>query len=239
MIDKILMLKDLSIIDPMTKHLRGMAVRNSSNKNDDRNEAIEKVLEELVNIDKELEETYFHDTKRRLSFDKLDRLLNSCDKDICPHINPKDHLFLIDISAACYIRERAYYYSIDKIGFDDSDRYRMAENRLMKVFKCPVVNPELDSSLFEKDCATTKIQHHINECARKRKAYWRFMTRRDSGNKDGTAKNDYCDACGILDSTCGSKKSAFNMKNKGFWLDNLDIINGVDLFRYCLFRSKP
>ena len=213
-------------------------MRNNSNGNHVLNKVLEKVAEELEMLDEVEQINAYHDTKRRLSFDKLDNLLNACNKGICPKLNPEDHMYLIDISAACYIHERAYYYSLDKIGIDDTDRYHLAEKRLKKVFDCPVINPELDSSLFETDCASLAKIYRCDVSAKKRKAYWRFLARQATGEKVGNAESDYCGACNILDSACDSGKKATILKNKDFWLKNLDIINGIDLFRYCLFRSN-
>ncbi len=198
------------------------------------NEVLLQVQRELERLDKKQQTDAYHDAKRRLSFDTLDRLLDSCERGFCPCLNPEEHELLIDISAEGYILERAYFYSNDNIGTDNEDRYYMARNRIMGVFDCQVDEPKLGFSLFKKDCCEIEKSQYCGNGAKKRKAYWRYLARNVDVSKDSSAKNDFCDACGMLDSLCKSGKK----RTKQLWKNNLDIINGIDLFRYCLFRSK-
>jgi hypothetical protein len=49
---------------------------------------------------------------------------------------------------------------------------------------------------------------------------------------------DFCGACGFLGELCGGEKDEVGQPpDPTHWTDNLDIVSGVDLFRFCLMRK--
>jgi hypothetical protein len=178
-----------------------------------------------------------HNLKRIISFEILDSFLDCCKDGVCPHFDKEFHNFLIDISVHGYYQERAYYYGKDQIGHDNDDRYFLAVNKVDTVFRCQQV-PEFDDDLFEQDLKELESGETANG-ARHRKAFWRFMERDHSG-KPGDPVSDFCGCEDFIDRfVCGSVPVAATVDEcKRMWKQSLDVVNGVDLYRFCRIRKQ-
>lgn len=199
--------------------------------------SIDDFRREMESIDKSFHAGEYHNLKRRISFEILDRCLESCVKEHCPQISKDDHYFLIDISVNCYIDERSYFYSIDEIGIDDNDRYLMAKKRIEHVFTCSQ-RCKLSKDIIEYDVKTLSA-NEVRNSAVKRKAFWVYLTEINKCHlTDYNIAQDFIRERDKLN-LCNNSNSAYTVEElRKFWNDKLYIINGVDLFSYCFLRNR-
>lgn len=187
--------------------------------------------EEFEKINKDVDTDFKHDFKRRLSFDKLDQMIDGCFEGKCPEITDECHYLLVDISLEGYIQERAYYYSIDKIWANDEERYNKSKDRINKVLKC------------DKQCGIDKgvIDLGFNDLkqnqdsAKRRKAFWSYLSRK---NQDKHA--DYLESSGLVDkfSDAFNQPEFINSIRQEQWPKQAHLINGFELFSLCLLRDR-
>jgi hypothetical protein len=176
-----------------------------------------------------------HDFKRRIGFEILDGLLRECSEGRCPNFDPAYHKCLIDVSIEGYILKRAYYYSADEEEKSETDDYYRAVSRIRQVFSCPSM-PMLSDELFEIDSNDLHDNPEHHRGAERRKAFWRYLSRRDlAHNNNGDHRTDYCDSCGFLGVITSNDSDKLN---KSFYEDHIDMVNGLDLFRFCIARAK-
>ncbi len=184
-----------------------------------------------------------HRQKRIYSFLVLDRLLDCCQKGVCPPLREDEHRFLIDISLQGYIQQRAYYYSVDGIGVDDDDRYNMAKRRIEQVLLRCEVDPNFKDTLFKRDYDLVR-EGETTHAATRRKAYWQFMHREYLG-EDGDAYFDWNAAEVFFQKMYEDKMEEDGGREitldecRRLWLEHLDKANGVDLYRFCCTRKPP
>jgi hypothetical protein len=192
-------------------------------------EQIDKILDRL-------EQDKVHGCKRIFSFEVLDRYLDCCQNGICPQIDQAHHNFLIDISVSGYFKQRAYYYSKDQIGKDNDDRYYMAVNKVETVFECKT-DPDLNDDLFEQDLKELKSGEKAAG-ARRRKAFWRYMER-TYNRKPGDPVSDFFNSKAFIDKViCNSSlENATLDEYMRQCKQSLDVVNGVDLYRFCHVRK--
>ncbi len=222
--------------DEQKKAIRQQAHERLENLRRKTDENIDKILDRL-------EQDKVHGRKRIFSFEVLDGYLDCCQNGICPQIEQSHHKFLIDISVRGYFKERAYYYSKDQIGQNDDDRFFMAVNKFKTVVECKA-DPDLNDALFEQDLKELK-SGETAAGARRRKAFWRYMER--TYNKEpGDPVSDFCNSekfidkvvCNslpedaILDEYMQKWKQSLDVEN-----GDLDVVNGVDLYRFCHVRK--
>jgi hypothetical protein len=175
-----------------------------------------------------------HDFKRRISFEILDGLLHSCNEGNCPVLDPAYHKCLIDISAEGYILKRAYYYSANEGTESEKEDYYKAISRIERIFSCPLT-PKLDAELFEIDNNDLQGNQDHQRGAERRKAFWRHLARKKSASIYGDHYSDYCDSCEFLKIVTSDDSAKLN---KAFYEDNIDMVNGLDLFRFCIARGN-
>jgi hypothetical protein len=197
---------------------------------------IAEIVDEILADEDQLEkEDTCHDFKRRISFVIMDLLLQECSEGKCPSLDPAYHKCLIDISAEGYVRERAYYYFEDE-GKNNTEKedYHRALSRIQKVLSCALM-PKLNDELFEID----NIDLHDNlahrEGAERRKAYWRYISRLENSLKNGDQYTDYCESCSLLDAIESNSPARLT---KAYYETHIDMINGLDLFRFCFARAN-
>jgi hypothetical protein len=190
----------------------------------------------LAATDQGVKDDACHDFKRRISFEILDGLLEKCSQGKCPVLDPAYHKCLIDISSEGYIRKRAYYYSDNKEASskekEDEDYYR-AESRIQQIFSCPLA-PKLNDELFEIDKNDLNNNPEHRRGAKRRKAFWRYLSR-ELAHKCGNHNTDYFDSCDFLKVI--TSDDPVNL-DKTFYKDRLDMVSGLDLFRFCLARAN-
>jgi hypothetical protein len=194
--------------------------------------------EQLKGINQCLDNDYFHDKKRILSFEYFDKLIEGCQKNICPTIDIDMWYHLIDISMENYINQRAYFYSIDNIGSDDNNRYYISNNRIEKIFNCERVT-NLKKEIFNFDINQTQRNLCISEGIRKRKAYWTYLKYKPDNN----IGEDYFNACYFIEKIYIIYHKNTFLENdlnytKNLLRRNLHIANGIDLFRFCIIKEK-
>ncbi|MGD9170159.1 MAG: hypothetical protein PVI97_08870 [Candidatus Thiodiazotropha sp.] len=194
-------------------------------------EIVDKILDDENQREKD---DACHDLKRRISFEIMDRLLQECSEGKCPMLNPAYHKCLIDISAEGYVRERAYYYSKDE-GENNTEKYYFkALSRIQKVLSCALM-PKLNDELFEIDNLDLHGNLDHRKGAERRKAYWRYKSRQESSHKDGDQYTDFCESCSLLDAIETNSSAKLN---KAYYEKHIDMINGLDLFRFCFARAN-
>jgi hypothetical protein len=175
-----------------------------------------------------------HSLKRRLSFEILDGLLKDCANNTCPFLDLEYHNYLIDISAEGYILERAYYYSADKEKKDEKESYFSADSRIRKIFSCSISTPKLNDKLFKIDNEDLDTNQNHQQGAINRKAYWRSLSRKKQ-RRDGDPNTDYSDSCDFVKKITSNDPTTLN---ELFFTDYIDMVNGVDLFRFCFMRAN-
>jgi hypothetical protein len=190
-------------------------------------------------------EDMYQSCKRIISFKIFDTLLDSCMAAICPKIIPYFHQYLTDISVEGYIRERAYLYYMDGIGKDDKERYFLAAQRGARMFECPVKKPTLDKEVFEIESNSFNVQANYDGAIR-RKAFWRYMSRKTAGSEDDPI-NNHVIANEFVYSMKGFYAKTKYVEDKidlekiqrlrGLLEENLNIANALDMYKYCYFRQ--
>lgn len=202
-------------------------------------ERIENLVDSILNayrLDK------YHDIKRALSFEFLDMLIEECNNGSCPAYSLDEDSWkaiwycLIDISVEGYINQRAYFYSRDKIGIDDIHRFDVAKSRIDKILNCEG-NFILPKHMFSFD-NTALRDPHIYGRAKERKAYWASMKHNPKNKLDSF--RDYTSACELLktiDNLFHERMHYPKEKLKNLWGENFHIINGVELYKYCILRQ--
>jgi len=187
--------------------------------------------QEVDEIAKQCDDDFFHSLKRRKSFDLLDGYLDLCCQGKCPDIKEIDIYHLVDISIEGYIKDRAYYYTVPKdqiIGKDDNDRYYMAWNKLRKVYNCSCL-ATIDRSIFLAD--TNEVEVIFREQARKRKAYWSYLS-----NAASDHVCNYCKSCEFVEKQ--KEKESNPDAYRQLILENQNKANAIDLFRLCHIRRN-
>lgn len=179
----------------------------------------------LIVIEREKRYNEWHETKRCYSFHLFDHILSCCERGICYEINDRQHYYLVDISIDGYVNNRAYYYSIDKIGIDDNDRHLMAINKINNVFNC-TKRCFFDTSIFDNDL--NQIEFFHRNSVRNRKSYWTYMA-----NKNGDPVDIFCKTCDFLERQKLYIDSGNRDSYKKLLLDNRDKSSAFDLFRLC------
>jgi len=173
-----------------------------------------------------------HSLKRMLSFALLDGLLDSCMGAECPKLNPDMHYYLINISAEGYILEETYHLSIEGVLPSERDRYSLARERVTRMFTCPVMQPSLDSKIFELD----KVELMKNmEAATRRKAYWRYLS-----NRDEDAAANYFAAARLLEDiqhyeALGGSTDVCSLIE--MFARNLSVVSASELYKICYIRQ--
>jgi hypothetical protein len=215
--------------------------KNNRTKSEQTNEYLEQLRKKtydnaIDDIMAHLEMDKIHGCKRIYSFEVLDGFLDCCKDGVCPLLDHKHHKFLIDISVHGYYKERAYYYSLDQIGVDNDDRYLMAVNKVDTVFKCRA-NPELNDRLFEQDLKELE-GGETGEGARRRKAFWRYLERIDKSMQGDPDSDFYSSVEFIRDVVCNPPPVNITIdKYKQKWKQSLDVVSGLDLYRFCHNRK--
>jgi len=174
-----------------------------------------------------------HELKRIASFEILDKLLNSCESNICPNFNEKDHYLLIDISISKYISDRAYFWGEKNEYSCDRDRQIKARERIEKVFQCKNICPKSADNLIIND--DKDLLNNINlDCSKKRKAFWSFLS-----DRNRSAIANYHIASNFLANIQNGSLEKIVSKSieENILLENSNIANGVDLYRFCFIRK--
>jgi hypothetical protein len=192
--------------------------------------------EEVDRIIDRLNGNKVHDAKRVVSFDVLDNLLDCCQHGFCPPLDQKDQMFLIDISIRGYIKEKAKEYIKEGEESNEKCGEEIAEQRVKCIFECQV-KPRLVDELFKKDLEDL-MKGETAEGARRRKAYGRYLERVDKGRPLDPVQ-DYCDSAEFIDKViCGLEIERMTLDNCRIkWEQALDVVNGVDMFRFCRVRE--
>ena len=173
----------------------------------------------------------WHSVKRCYSFDYFDSFLSSCAMGVCPEIRERHVYYLVDISINGYINQRSYYYHVDDIGIDDNDRYLLSLNKVKNIFNCKK-QANMDEILF--DTNQLQIQTIFEESAKRRKAYWTYLSNTENIEK---IENFY-KACAFLDTQISCINENNEKKYEKLLLENLDKANALDLFRLCNIRNR-
>jgi hypothetical protein len=179
-----------------------------------------------------------HDAKRLLSFDFLDQFLTGCATGKCPDLQLHHLQFLIDISVKGYAKQRAYRMWESGQGDDASSRYFASLNRAKTVLRCQI-DPSFSDEVFRADEEQLASSPEHREAAKRRKAYWRYMDREGrEGPLSDYYREDFCDACNFLSSFPGRSPIPVSPPDPQDWETNFDIVNGLDLYRFCLCRKR-
>jgi len=203
----------------------------------------EHIADELKENETTADEDYRHAKKRRLSFTILDCLIDYCvNAKKCPPIELRFEHYLIDISIERYIEDRAYFYSIDKIGTNDKNRYRMAEDRIKAVLECPNAC-RLGSKLFVGAIKDIMNEDLIRSGTKNRKAFWTYLKFKPNNNP----KTDYEGAAGFVKKfhleffkllQNKEQKQTRNWNHmKSFVENHRYILNGFELFQACAIKN--
>lgn len=197
------------------------------------------MIDNLTAIQLEAELDYEHETKRMLGFNMLDTIIDRCvSRDSCPISLMQLEHYLIDLSVAKYIELRAYYYSVDGIGEDDTDRYLMSRNRILSLIACGK-GCDLEIGVFDKYWAEIDRTPEKFHGIRNRKAYWNYLRHKPHNNPG----KDYEGACGFVEGLVSLYRNrdqgSLNNGTIGKYIDeNMHLINGVELFMLCrIFRT--
>lgn len=178
-----------------------------------------------------------HWCKRLWSYDLMDEFLDGCAQGRCPNLAKEDLQYLIDISVNGYVKQKALRMSEANQGSDDKHRYYQALARAQAVLRCSI-NPTFPRDLFDADERDLASNPAHREGARKRKAYWRYMDREGGeGSLTDHDREDFCDACGFLNSVHSAPGGKASPPNPDDWERNFDIVNAIDLYRFCLQRK--
>lgn len=196
---------------------------------------IEKAKIKIKVIDNEIDGDTHHNCKRRYSFELLDKLLESCMNGKCPNIEIGGHMYLVDISAEGYVKERAYFDYIDGTGNDSKKRYYKALSRITNILNCSKT-PTLKEEIFKYDY--DDLNSKSISGAKKRKAYWTYMANMRGANYE----DNYYNSCKFINELLkkySDAKSEINevVKLKEIWKNNLHITNGIDLYGFCYVRQ--
>lgn len=194
----------------------------------------EKKIERILD---RLDDDTRHGLKRIFSFEVLDNYLDCCRDGVCPLLTQDHHNYLIDISVKGYYEQRAYYYSIDEIWKDDVERYHKATEKVDTVFNC-LAEPDLDDVFFEQDLRQLQSGGTATGALR-RKAFWRFMERIHEGEQ-GNPDSDFSYSERFITNTlCEPPATGATLDVcKEKWKQSPDVMNGVDLYRFCLVRKR-
>jgi hypothetical protein len=174
-----------------------------------------------------------HNSKRSASFESLDYMLNCCRCGKCPSIPDIStwHYFLTDISIDGYVLFRAHLDSENGVGIHDLDRYNRAKLYTLYTLFCRGCPSTSIINLVDHDSSSLQ---GMSSSAKKRKAYWSHM----KNNFSSDETHDYYDACSIVEKysgPLGSNRSSL-LELQTNWLNNTHILNGVDIFRFCVLR---
>ncbi|MEW6349503.1 MAG: hypothetical protein AB1646_10615 [Thermodesulfobacteriota bacterium] len=212
-----------------------------------KNRSIPQILQGMETVVRKIEREYNldsqHEIKRFESYLKFNLALEECRDGHCPSLSKDWRViwFLSDISLDEYIRTRAFFYSKDNQGTDDDDRYERAAGLVETVFRCNK-EPALETYLLFRDLmliGRRKRRAVFFEAARRRKAYWMYMTYAPNNNP----YTDYCGACRFIDDLdrLSAKKRCSRQDiddAKKLLAEHRHIANALDLYRICAIRKK-
>lgn len=204
------------------------------------------ILDDLERAKSEMDDDAYHHFMRIRSCIIFDLLLEDCSNGNCPEFTNDERLLscLTDISLANYIKTKAYYYHEEDVflGYSYGDKYYyyLAEKQIKKVLNCSI-NPSINCSIFNIDTEQISDDHEYYESARRRKAYWSYLSYKPNNNH----MTDYCGACYFIDTLHGlsnKKKTSMHDYTKAKKLlcedQYKNIANALDLFRTCVIRTN-
>ncbi len=185
----------------------------------------------------------YHTLKRNIGFAWFDRMLEDCRNENCPGYFSDDIFYaLTDMSLEGYVLQKAYLFSGDEVGINDKERYFKALGRIKNVLGCKK-ETKLNINLFNQDSRQvyykTEKTSTFYQSARLRKAYWSYLKNYPNNHQI----EDYFSTCEFIDKIhriynkkrCTSKDFE---KYEEILSENHHIANPLDLYRFCVVRTK-
>jgi hypothetical protein len=185
----------------------------------------------------------YHTLKRNIGFAWFDRMLEDCRNENCPGYFSDDIFYaLTDMSLEGYVLQKAYLFSGDEVGINDKERYFEALGRIKNVLGCKK-ETKLNINLFNQDSRQvyykTEKTSTFYQSARLRKAYWSYLKNYPNNHQI----EDYFSTCEFIDKIhriynkkrCTSKDFE---KYEEILSENHHIANPLDLYRFCVVRTK-